>query len=351
MIKPEAFAQKLLSWSQDIDRNLPWKLSKNAYHIWLSEIILQQTRVEQGLPYYLRFISRYPTISEFAAAPEDDIFKLWEGLGYYSRARNMIRTAQEITRNYDGSFPEDINTLIQLPGIGPYTAAAIASFAFDKPHAVVDGNVIRVVARILGISEPVQWPQTLASIKSFVDAAIPQNQAAAFNQAIMDFGALHCTPKNPDCQSCEFGDYCLAKTTETVPNIPLKLKNKPKKERFFHYYLVFDPDKSFALVGKRGNSDIWKHLHELPLIETKDAQAPGLRDLNRFLPDKSFSDPVLLRICNQQLTHQKINFHFYEITTCNWPKEGDYQPTSKSEIRNLAFPRTLREFMDSYFPE
>lgn len=350
MIKPQAFAHKLLSWSRDIDRNLPWKGSKNAYHVWLSEIILQQTRVEQGLPYYTRFVARYPTISEFAAASEDDIFKLWEGLGYYSRARNMIRTAREITLHYNGNFPEDLDTLLKLPGIGPYTAAAISSFAFDKPHAVVDGNVIRVVSRILGITDPVQWPDTMSKIKNFVDVAIPVNQAAAFNQAIMDFGALHCTPKNPDCQSCDFAGYCQAKEMESVSEIPYKLKNKAKKERYFHYFLVCDPDKKFALVGKRGDSDIWKHLNEIPLIESMDSKLPD-RELGQLLVGGKYSDPVFLTTCTQLLTHQKINFNFYGIIAESWPKTIGYELTDKSEIRNLAFPKTLRAFIDSYLPE
>ncbi len=254
-------------WYNANKRDLPWRATTDAYKIWLSEIILQQTRVAQGTPYYQKFVSRYPTVQNFAAAPQDAILKLWQGLGYYSRARNMHMAANMVVSKYNGEFPNTYTELLQLKGIGKYTAAAIASLAFNEAVAVVDGNVYRVLARYFGIDTAIDTGKGQKLFFDLANELIDPKQPAIFNQAIMEFGALYCTPKKPDCGNCTFISSCKAYETKQVKYLPVKSKKTIVKKRYFNYLFFDTPIGCF--LQQRGKGDIWEGLYEFPLIETE----------------------------------------------------------------------------------
>ncbi len=262
--------QELISWYLINKRDLPWRKTKNPYKIWLSEIILQQTRVQQGLPYYWKFIAAYPTIQALALANEDEVLNLWQGLGYYSRARNMLMTARVINEQYDGCFPTNYNDLLKLKGIGEYTAAAIASFSFKEPVAVVDGNVYRVLSRLFDIDTPIDSGTGKKAFRFLADEVLDKVNPDTFNQAIMEFGALHCTPQKPDCNNCVLNGTCLSRVNGTISQRPVKKKKNPSKQRFFVYKVFLEDDKT--TIQKREGKDIWQGLYEFPLEEFDDAK-------------------------------------------------------------------------------
>ncbi|MCW8941497.1 MAG: A/G-specific adenine glycosylase, partial [Flavobacteriales bacterium] len=232
------FSQKLISWYKNNKRDLPWRNTINPYKIWLSEIILQQTRVNQGLSYYYKFIEHYPSVKDLANASEQEVLKLWQGLGYYSRARNLHATARIITENYDGIFPVDYKKILSLKGVGEYTAAAITSFAYNQPYPVVDGNVFRVLARIYGVDTPIDTPEGKKTFNGLANKLIDKKQAATYNQAIMEFGALVCTPKNPECENCIFNNICAALINQQIELLPLKSKKIKQTNRYFNYLII-----------------------------------------------------------------------------------------------------------------
>ena len=262
--------QELISWYLINKRDLPWRKTKNPYKIWLSEIILQQTRVQQGLPYYWKFIAAYPTIQALAFANEDEVLNLWQGLGYYSRARNMLMTARVINEQYEGCFPTNYNDLLKLKGIGEYTAAAIASFSFKEPVAVVDGNVYRVLSRLFDIETPIDSGEGKKAFRFLADEVLDKVNPDTFNQAIMEFGALHCTPQKPDCNNCVFNDTCLSRVNGTISQRPVKKKKNASKQRFFVYKVFLEDGKT--TIQKREEKDIWQGLYEFPLEEFDDAK-------------------------------------------------------------------------------
>ena len=262
--------QELISWYLINKRDLPWRKTKNPYKIWLSEIILQQTRVQQGLPYYWKFIAAYPTIQALAFANEDEVLNLWQGLGYYSRARNMLMTARVINEQYEGCFPTNYNDLLKLKGIGEYTAAAIASFSFKEPVAVVDGNVYRVLSRLFDIETPIDSGEGKKAFRFLADEVLDKVNPDTFNQAIMEFGALHCTPQKPDCNNCVFNDTCLSRVNGTISQRPVKKKKNASKQRFFVYKVFLEEGKT--TIQKREEKDIWQGLYEFPLEEFDDAK-------------------------------------------------------------------------------
>jgi A/G-specific adenine glycosylase len=341
------FTQQLLRWNElENTREMPWKGKKDPYLIWLSEIILQQTRVEQGLPYFERFIKQYPKVENLAHAPEDEVMKLWQGLGYYSRARNLHFTAKYITENYKGKFPKTFAELRQLKGVGDYTAAAIASFAFGENVAVVDGNVIRVLGRVFGVATPFD---TTAGKKEFAQLAqslTDSKNIAAYNQSIMDFGAVVCTPRAPKCEDCPFQKQCVAYTTEAITNYPVRAKKTLVTERFFNYFII--KNKTSILVEKRVAKDIWQNLYQFPLIETDKAINKQFDKLaERFLGHKKFTIKSVADPQTQLLSHRKMNFRFIEIELKDWLPLLDsmYEKVDLKELSKLAFPRTLHLYL------
>ncbi len=339
----------LFSWYNANKRDLPWRDTKNPYHIWLSEVILQQTRVDQGLPYYLKFIEKYPSVAHLAEAGIDEVLRLWQGLGYYSRARNLHNCAKTVNSEYGGKFPEEYLELISLPGIGPYTAAAIASFAFDKKVAVVDGNVIRVLTRLFGISEDVTQRSVRNKIAQAANNLIDSENPAMFNQAIMEFGALQCVPKRPSCGICVFRDSCMAYANNQQHSIPFKGKKTIKRTRFFQYLVLQIKDQ--ILLKRRNHNDIWKGLYEFYLLETESTKEFDTLELPAEL--KNNQGNWLLKEESKWhkhvLTHQIIICRFfridlnedYDFNQNNWP---EFFPYSISEIEQL--PKSI--LMDNY---
>src|ERR1700761_466643 len=263
------FNDELLHWYNENKRDLPWRNTTDAYTIWLSEIILQQTRVEQGMPYFNRFLEKYPDVTSFAAAHEDEILKLWQGLGYYSRGRNMLKTAQLVQELYDGVFPNAYDQLIKLKGIGEYTAAAIASFSANEAKAVVDGNVYRVLARYLGIEEPINSTKGKKIFQSAANDFLNKKNPGQHNQAMMELGAVICKPKNPACGICPVRMGCYAFKHNAINSLPVKLNKVKVRERHFNYFLITDGDK--LLINKRSDTDIWANMYDLPMVETDSA--------------------------------------------------------------------------------
>lgn len=335
------FVHFLLSWHSENDRQLPWKSNKDPYRIWLSEIILQQTRVAQGLPYYERFIHLFPTVFDLAMADESEVFKAWEGLGYYSRARNLHQTARVVAGKYSGHFPDSYKGLLTLKGIGPYTAAAIASFAFDLPHAVLDGNVFRVLSRVFGIDQPMDQPEGKLHFQNLAENILPANDASRFNQAIMDFGALQCVPQNPNCKVCTLQHLCVAFQTGSVKDLPFKSKRLVKQNRYFHFFEVKNDE--FIWLEKRSSKDIWQGLYQFPLIESMEALLeeksviwPGIH------PEKL--TPVFST--KQQLTHRTIYAAFYQADISVLKKIPDnWIKVEHSKMVEFPFPRIIHDYL------
>ncbi|MDX1461639.1 MAG: A/G-specific adenine glycosylase [Marinirhabdus sp.] len=260
------FTKKLISWYLENKRDLPWRKTNEPYRIWLSEIILQQTRVAQGLPYYESFVSAYPTVEDLAAASEEEVLKLWQGLGYYSRARNLRIAATFVANELNGVFPESYDGLLQLKGVGDYTASAIASICYGEPAAVVDGNVYRVLSRYFGIDTAINSTKGIKDFKKLAQSVLDPDQPGTYNQAIMEFGARSCVPKSPDCPSCIFADSCAAFQSGRVGELPKKLKKTKVKKRFFNYLVYLAEDNTTKLQQRKG-SGIWQGLYEFPKIE------------------------------------------------------------------------------------
>lgn len=351
MISPRHFfTEKLLEWNRETNtRNMPWKGEKNPYRIWLSEIILQQTRVEQGWPYYERFIQHYPTVDKLAAAPEEEVFRLWQGLGYYARCKNMLAAAREITNTYLGKFPDQYEQIKSLKGIGPYTAAAIASFAFNLPYAVLDGNVFRVLSRYFGIETPIDSSTGKKQFDTLAQELLPEGASAEYNQSIMDFGAVVCKPQQPLCEDCPLRKKCVALQQQLVPLLPIKTKKLQIKKRYFNYLLVNYQEQVF--IRKRTDSDIWQNLHEFLLIETT---APS--DITEIQASETFRDYFrntgveIERVSppfKQQLTHQTIHSQFISITVKKPPVLPGFMLVPRNSLNNYAFPKTITTFLES----
>ena len=315
-MKTPNFSKQLLKWYSKNARSHPWKKIKNPYYIWLSEIILQQTRVEAGTPYYIKFIETYPTIQDLANATQDEVYRLWKGLGYYSRARNLHHTAKTIVEKHKGEFPKTYDEIIALKGIGPYTAAAIASFAFDLPYPVMDGNVKRVIARYYGYKKDVMSASNKPDIQSLLDQSFDTKNAALFNQAIMDFGATVCKPKSPHCNECPFSKTCIAFQQNEVSLIPLRISKIKRRDRHFHYLVI--KDELSILLKKRQDKDIWQNLYDFPCIENDTNKQLSHKELQSFAKQYTntsvkTSDFSVKGPRSQLLSHQRIIAHFYTI--------------------------------------
>ncbi len=345
MPKPSEFAEKLLRWHQDVDRRLPWKEDRDPYKTWLSEIIMQQTRVAQGTPYYLKFVAAYSTITDLANAPEDDVMKLWQGLGYYSRARNLHHAAKTVRDDFGGLFPTDYKDILSLKGVGKYTAAAIASFAYGKEYAVVDGNVIRVLSRYFGITDAVDHSATLKLLNEKAAKLIKGADPAAYNQAIMDFGATYCTPKSPSCTSCIYADVCKAHNNDLVSEIPFKAKKIKKRTRHLHYLIITD-GLGNTIIRHRQEKDIWQSLYDYPCMEMEsdkqlDQESIGVYLLSNFgleISDLKYPTKAYKHI----LTHQTLFGQFYQVQVKKILElSKPYLQVKTKEVESYALPVLL----------
>lgn len=345
------FTNTLMNWNKAYnDRKMPWKGEKDPYKIWLSEIILQQTRVEQGLAYYNRFVERYPTVVKLATAKDEEVYKMWEGLGYYTRCKNLIFTARYIAFELGGIFPNNYEELLQLKGVGPYTAAAIASFSYNLPYAVVDGNVFRVLARYFGIDEPTDTTLGKYFFTELANQLLSPKEAGLYNQAIMDFGAIICKPALPSCTTCKLHKTCAAIESGRVNVLPVKTKTINKKHRLF-YYFIFNCNGKIGVIQRR-NKDIWEGLYEFFLVESDKILEWNTVSVHQFLDNqlgiKKASIVSISNLRKQQLTHQQITGNFIRINLSVIPASLEsLNWVSGSKFKQLAFPR----FITAYFEE
>lgn len=342
------FPTAILKWNKHYNkREMPWKGEKDPYKIWLSEIILQQTRVEQGLDYYNRFVKKFPTVQKLAKAHETTIFKLWEGLGYYSRCKNLITTAKFIATELDGRFPDKYEDIINLKGIGPYTAAAIASFSFNLPHAVVDGNVYRVLSRYFGIDTPIDSNEGKKYFNQLAHSLLDKKNPATYNQAMMDFGAVVCKPKLPNCGDCILKKNCSAFNNNNIGLFPVKSKAISKKNRWF-YFVIIAAGNSFY-VTKRGAGDIWENLYQFVLIEHHEKMA--LLNIEQHPEMKKLFNKTPFRITNiseqykQQLTHQTIYGQFIHVSINKQIAVKNHHPVGLTALKKLPFPKFITNYL------
>ena len=344
-------AEHLINWYKINGRNLPWRHTTNPYIIWLSEIILQQTRVEQGLPYFNKFVEEYPTVKAFAEAEEDVLLRLWQGLGYYSRVRNMHKAAKMVMSNFNGIFPTQYEDVIQLTGVGEYTAAAISSFSINERRAVLDGNVFRVLSRFFGIDTPIN---STAGKKEFLNIAnelISDAHPGLYNQAIMDFGATVCKPKGPDCENCVLRVECVAYHKEIINQLPVKNKGKSSRDRYFNYFVI--ESNGSVLLSKRGAGDVWANMYEFPLIETpREVTVAELQD--DALYKSNFEGVVVEQMgepIKHVLSHQNIYARFYRVIEGqeNIKKNPSWNYYFSDNLDKLAKHKLIFSFINKYF--
>ena len=321
-------------WYRLNHRILPWRETGNPYFIWLSEIIMQQTRIEQGTKYYLKFISAYPTVQDLANASEQDILNNWQGLGYYSRARNLHFSAKYIVNELDGEFPNTYKEIIKLKGVGTYTAAAIASFAFNERQAVVDGNVYRFLSRLFDVSTPIDSTQGKKEFQLLADQLIEKADPGTHNQAMMEMGFLICTP-NPNCDECPVQIHCLSRKNDTIKERPIKAKKTKVRDRYFHYLIYSFEGKT--IIIKRTEKGIWQNMYQFPLIETESTETPKSISNNT-----RFSSPVQKHILN----HQRIFAVFHHIEGEPSKLESEYKTIKKEEIQDYPLPRIIDRYLE-----
>ncbi|MFN3967625.1 A/G-specific adenine glycosylase [Flavobacterium sp.] len=340
------FSKSLILWYLQNKRDLPWRNTVNPYFIWLSEIMLQQTRVAQGLPYFLRFTDAFPTVFDLANASEEEVLKLWQGLGYYSRARNLHKTAQQVAFEFNGEFPKSYAELLKLKGIGEYTAAAIASFSYNESVPVVDGNVYRVLSRYFDVETDIASSGAKKEFILLAAELLPKGQANLFNQAIMEFGALQCTPKNPDCGNCIFNGSCAALQKKKVAMLPVKSKKVKVRTRHFNY-LVFADEGENTLLQKRTQKGIWHNLYEFPLLETESELTE--RELLELMQNQQFVTNQVLDInwynsetTVHKLTHQHLNINFWRIGVKGKLENG----INWESVKKMPFPIVIFNFIE-----
>ena len=344
------FSKKLILWYLEHKRELPWRTTNEPYFIWLSEIILQQTRVAQGLPYYKAFISEFPTIKDLANAPEEKVLKLWQGLGYYSRARNLHFTSKYISEELNGVFPVNYKDLLKLKGVGDYTASAIASICFNEPAAVVDGNVYRVLSRYFGIVTPINSTQGIKEFKALAQELLDISQPGIYNQAIMEFGARYCKPQNPDCISCIFNDKCVAFQKKMVSELPVKLKKLKVKKAYFNYLVLLSEDNK-TILQQRTQKGIWKQLYEFPLIETlNETEIEKFQQLEEFKELSKENGITSIVLYNEKSIIHKLSHR--HLHTRFWIAESS-KLNSKSipinTINKYPVPVLIEKFINSFF--
>lgn len=343
------FSKRLISWYLSNKRDLPWRSSSSPYHVWLSEVILQQTKVAQGLPYYKAFVEKYPTVQDLAKASEDEILVLWQGLGYYSRARNLHASAKYIVHELKGVFPNTFKKLLELKGVGDYTASAIASICFNEPEPVVDGNVYRVLSRIFGLDTPVPSSKAHREFKELAGLLMDKEQPGTFNQALMEFGALQCIPRNPECGQCVFATKCVALQKNMVQSLPMRRNKTKVRKRYFNYFVVFSGQDLLA-IRQRLEDDIWYKLYELPLLESTSALTKT--QLQSAIQESSMFTEIdlksLQQINRKQIVHKLSHQHLY---TKFWILDAEVVNSSFISINALndyAFPRLIEEFLSTF---
>ncbi len=340
------FSKVLIQWYLQNKRDLPWRKTTNPYPIWLSEIMLQQTRVAQGMPYFLSFTTAFPTVFDLAAASEEQVLKLWQGLGYYSRARNLHKTAQYIATELSGVFPETYNDLLKLKGVGTYTAAAIASFSYNEAVPVVDGNVFRVLARYFDVEIDIAQASAKKEFAALAFELMPKDNPATFNQAIMEFGALQCIPKSPNCGICVFNESCAALQNNKVDQLPIKSKNVTVRSRFFNY-IVLEDETGNTIIQKRTDKGIWHNLYEFPLMETEKEE-----DFDAIVShlQTNFSDQYQVKSLLEyneksilhKLSHQHLQIKFWKVKI-----EGRIENGIDAEtLRTFPFPIVIHNFIE-----
>ena len=337
-------------WYEKNKRDLPWRQINDPYKIWLSEVILQQTRVNQGLNYYLNFIKTFPDVNSLARASEDEVLKLWQGLGYYSRAKNLHHAARNVVEEMDGKMPRSYNGLLKLKGVGSYTASAIASICFDEPRAVVDGNVSRVIARLFGLDEPINSTQGNKIISSLADELLDRNNPGTHNQAMMEFGALQCVPVSPDCERCPLFDHCEARKSDRVDLLPVKIPKRKPVERWMYFYILLCNGET--IFTKRGTEGIWKSLYQFPMMES---EVP--------LTDETILGPMLAQLIEgagqatilkisdpfrHQLTHRTIYARFIHANLESWPHRlpTGWMKIFRERLDDFPVPRLINRYME-----
>lgn len=343
MSENQGFSNQIISWYRENPRELPWRETSDPYKIWLSEIILQQTRVAQGLPYYYSFTQAFPTLKDLALAPESEVLRLWQGLGYYSRARNLHSCAKYIWSDLGGKFPSTYEGLIKLKGVGSYTAAAISSFAFGEVKAVVDGNVFRVLARYFGIETDIASAKAKKEFESLANKLIQKDNPGEFNQAMMDFGSRLCVPKNPACENCPLSSTCFAYNHDLVSGLPVKINKTKIKDRTLDYLVI--RCRNSLVLNKRGEGDIWTGLHDFPLL---DQDKTTLKEITESKPK------VLPKKYRHILSHQRLHASFSELEIpdekfqelSKWCENEGFLLIAENEIEYLAKPKLIVNFLN-----
>ncbi|BDD06095.1 A/G-specific adenine glycosylase [Aureibacter tunicatorum] len=347
------FSNTLINWYHQNKRNLPWRNTTSAYHIWLSEIILQQTRVSQGLPYYQQFTEKFPTIQDLANAQEDEVMRTWQGLGYYSRARNLHKCAKIITENFLGKFPESYKELLKLPGIGPYTGAAIASFAFKEPVPAIDGNAYRVLSRVFGLDHDLSESKTFRKFFEASGQLIPDNNPDDYNQAIMEFGAMHCTPKNPNCQECPFISSCFAYENNQQHLLPVKTKKTKVSKRHMNYLVFRHADTFF--MKQRSGKDIWQGLYDFYCLESENN--PDINEIEDKLLFSLLNSGAIVEhestVYKHVLSHRQLFIRFYVIdvqssANVQMLEQSDLIAFEKETLEEIPKPIIIDKFLKIY---
>ena len=342
------FNKTLTIWYSEHKREMPWRNTKNPYYIWLSEIILQQTQIAQGLPYYDAFVTKYPTVFDLANAEEEDVLKLWQGLGYYSRARNLHASAKYVANDLNGIFPNTYSELLKLKGVGDYTASAVASICFNEPTAVVDGNVYRVLSRYFGIDTPINSSQGIKEFKLLATSLMYHDNPSDYNQAIMEFGAIQCKPKNPYCSTCPLNESCVALQKNTVNELPVKLNKTKVSTKYFNFLVILSTDKK-TIFHKRTKKGIWQNLYQFPLLETD--QKLKITDFRKhpFIQSYFTDAPFEYSLYNStdivhKLSHQHLHTKFWIIEIDKLPQKG----ISISDIKKFPTSILISNFIDEF---
>ncbi|HPS26321.1 MAG TPA: A/G-specific adenine glycosylase [Bacteroidales bacterium] len=348
------FSDNLISWYFQHKRNLPWRNTTDVYLIWVSEVILQQTRVEQGLEYYERIVAKYPDIFSLAAAREEDLLKLWQGLGYYTRARNLLRAAKEIVADYDGVFPQSYDQVIKIRGIGKYTASAVLSFAYNMPYPVMDGNVKRVLSRYFGLNGDIAYAATNKVLESKLQKVFDKKRPSDFNQAIMEFGALQCKVNNPECEKCPLKDGCRAFKEDMVAVLPVKSKRTSVKTRYFYYLVPWQKlrGQKYTFLQRRETQDIWKHLFQFPLIETAKKfswnRIAASAEFKDFLKNNPYEVLAISPVYSHKLSHQTIYAVFVQLEVFSVLSGEKLFKVSAKNLKNYPTSRLIEKYLDEH---